>query len=182
MRIGILYDDRGSSGLDLSHPEDGNPGVSGTQFCFLMLMHYYHLYFPENELIVYHTADNLNQFPDCGQIKLVNTIDNIPKEAFLDKVDLLIFGHGLITEMDEGIKTYKVKSIVWAHNFLPYNFLKRCHNNQYIVRIVFVGKEQYERYIDDPIIERSVYIFNMYCILINLIKIIIVNFLRFFYN
>jgi hypothetical protein len=118
MRIGILYDDRGSKGLDLSHPEDGNPGVSGTQFCFLMLMHYYYLHFPENEIIVYHTADNQNKFPDCGQIKYVNAIENIPKEASLDKVDLLIFGHGLISEMDDGIKTNKVKAIVRAHNFL----------------------------------------------------------------
>lgn len=40
MKIGLLFEDFGFSNLDLRYPENGNQGIGGTEFTFLMLMRY----------------------------------------------------------------------------------------------------------------------------------------------
>ena len=36
MNIGFYFFDKGLSGVDCSRPDLGNPGVGGTQYCFLL--------------------------------------------------------------------------------------------------------------------------------------------------
>ena len=40
MKIGILYGQKLTPERDMRHPELGNPGVGGTQFCIGMLVRY----------------------------------------------------------------------------------------------------------------------------------------------
>lgn len=63
MRIAIYYDDSGSKELDLSSPEKGNPGVGGTQFCFLMLMNYLKRHLKKDDMLfVYHSMITITFF------------------------------------------------------------------------------------------------------------------------
>lgn len=54
-----------------------------------------------------------------------------------------------------------VKIIFWVHNYLFYNAIKTINSLKNEFRIVFCGKQFYDRYIDHPIIESSAYIYNM---------------------
>ena len=161
MRIGILYDDGGSKGLNLSRPDKGNPGVGGSQFCFLMLVYYLRFY-KDYEITLYHTNDNHNIFCNGITVKLVTDINLLIGQCVDDNIDILLINFSRLKQLNDDIKKYMIKTIAWVHNFISLDFMKMVNNNDYVKRIVFVGKEQYDRYIDDPLIEKSVCIFNMF--------------------
>lgn len=70
MKIGILFDDAGFQNIDFRYPENGNPGIGGTQFCFLMLIRYYSKINKTDELIVYHLNSMI--VINIGKILLLN--------------------------------------------------------------------------------------------------------------
>ncbi|KAA6326059.1 Glycosyltransferase Gtf1 [termite gut metagenome] len=59
------------------------------------------------------------------------------------------------------VDTLNLKVIVWGHNYYFAPLAKNITQTSNIIANVFVGKQQYDRYIDHPIIEKSVTIFNM---------------------
>ncbi|KAA6336318.1 hypothetical protein EZS27_015510 [termite gut metagenome] len=53
MRVAFLYSNRGIGAIDCSNPNLGNPGVGGTQFCYLLLMYYLSCFKKEWDIIAY---------------------------------------------------------------------------------------------------------------------------------
>lgn len=54
----ILFFDKGLSGVDCSRPDLGNPGVGGTQYCFLLLIYYILRFDPKSYRVrVYCSSD-----------------------------------------------------------------------------------------------------------------------------
>lgn len=162
MKIGILYDDGGSVGLDLRRPDLGNPGVGGSQFCFLMLVLYYKKYYPNDQILLYHTNEAGNIYWDDIEHKHISDLNSFATECKKDGIDILLINFSRLKTLDKSIQDNQIKTIVWVHNFITGEFLKIAKKNRYVRRIVFVGKEQYDRYIDDDLIEKSECIFNMY--------------------
>lgn len=162
MKIGILYDDGGSVGLDLRRPDLGNPGVGGSQFCFLMLVLYYKKHYPNDQILLYHTNDAGNIYGDDIECKHISDLNSFATECKKDGIDILLINFSRLKILDKSIEDNQIKTIVWVHNFITGEFLKIAKKNRYVRRIVFVGKEQYDRYIDDDLIGKSECIFNMF--------------------
>lgn len=40
MKIGFYLSDKGISGKNISTPENGNPGIGGTEYCFSFVIRY----------------------------------------------------------------------------------------------------------------------------------------------
>lgn len=75
----------------------------------------------------------------------------------------MLITRSLSEELRHSIEKSNLKVIVWSHNFLQpesYRFISRTPQ---IKCNVFVGKQQYDRYIDNDVIKKSVYIYNFYC-------------------
>lgn len=160
MKIGLVFSDKGFSNLDLRHPENGNPGVGGTEFCFLMLARYLTLTYDDIDVFVYHW--NVNKFPKGIISKIIVSENELIYQAKNDKIDILIFRNGYSEEWYKLIHESCIKSIVWAHNYISASEVDIINNNDTIKRVLFVGKQQYDRYIDDDIIKKSQYIYNMF--------------------
>lgn len=162
MRIAIYYDDSGSKGLDLSSPEHGNPGVGGTQFCFLMLMKYLAKVLKTgDELYAYHSNANDNIFSENVNMKYV-PIEHLMETLSSDNIDVALVNVSRLKCLNQQIANSKTKFVIWVHNFLNKGLLQMLNGNHNIKRVVFVGKEQYDRYIDDELIKKSTCIVNMY--------------------
>ncbi|WP_455629500.1 glycosyltransferase family 4 protein [Parabacteroides sp.] len=162
MNIAIYYDDSGSQRMNLTNPEEGNPGVGGTQFCFLMLMNYLSKRMDKHDkLFVYHSNDNGNIYAEFLNVTYV-PIEFLMSQLEADNIDIALINSTRLPVLNENIKNSKTKFVVWVHNFLNLNLLKLINQNLNIHRVVFVGKEQYDRYIDDPIIYKSCCIVNMF--------------------
>lgn len=162
MNIGIYFDDKAYFDKDFRNPEMGNPGIGGTPFCFLMLAKYYYQNYPNDRLVFYHEADaSQNQYPNEFNLKKVDP-ENIAGICKDDGIDLLVLTISRFSTTAKLLEDYNIRCIVWIHNFLRFDELLLLRNNKSAARVVFVGKEQYDRYIDDPIIIKSVCIFNMF--------------------
>lgn len=166
MRIGIIYDDINRDGLDCSQPNKGNPGVGGTQYCYLMLLYFYTIYFPNDSIIVYRhrKSDQLSHMPHENIIKYVMTdgLKECVDRAAEDNVDFLLFTHGHLLEICTYLEDHNIKGIVWVHNWIRGEYLKAVTKSPMIVRVVFLGQEHYDRYIDHEIIKKAVVIPNMF--------------------
>ena len=79
MNIGFYFFDKGLSGVDCSRPDLGNPGVGGTQYCFLLLIYYILRFDPKSYRVrVYCSSDCF--FPQGVEKVLVE--GKLPKLAY----------------------------------------------------------------------------------------------------
>lgn len=161
IKVGLYIQTKGCTQIDLSRPDLGNPGVGGTQFCFLLLC-YYLSKFKRNlfEIVVFSNE----------QLTLYKNIHNIVVEDFKElidksleiKIDLVI----IKTPMD--VATYNIiasqtqqKIITWSHNYFNANVARFIAHTSNIVLNVFVGKQMYDFYFDNDVIKKSTYIYNI---------------------
>lgn len=166
MKIGIIYDDVDREGLDCSCPQLGNPGVGGTQYCCLILLHYYVQKFPKDQLIVYRycACKHIAKMPAEDKIiyKGCSSLEDCVLQASKDNVDMLLFMHAHIPLLSPLLVKYKIKGIVWVHNWIRGDVLKTISDNPFISKVVFLVNEHYDRYIDHPLITKGVIIPNMF--------------------
>jgi glycosyltransferase involved in cell wall biosynthesis len=158
-KIAFYFQDKGFSGLDLSTPEEGNNGVGGTQYCFIMVARYLALS-PQNKIIFYHYHPNI--LPDRIGSRRFDTWQAMIRDAERDGVDFWIYKAENNSEMMETFRNLSIQVIAWAHNYLFVDELHHLSKINSVKRVIFVGREQYDRYIDHPIIEKATYIYNMF--------------------
>lgn len=162
MRIALYFDDKSFEGKDFRYPEKGNPGIGGTPYCFLMLAKYYSITYQNDDIFFYHQVENFqNRYSTEYEVVKVNPT-NIGEQCVKDKIDFLILTLSRYRSVADKLEKQGIKCIVWVHNFLTYDNLLLLRRNISATRVVFVGKEQYDRYIDDSVINKSVCIMNMY--------------------
>lgn len=157
LKVGIELPDEKIYGIDLSNPELGNPGVGGSEYLFILLAN--QLKEKSINITIYHYSNNI--LPNNTINRLVsNNIDLIYK-AKEDQIDILIHQVGKSDKWYKTLSSTKILSIAWAHVYLDYSELRLLRNCENVKRVVFVGKEEYDCYIDDDIIMKSTFIYNM---------------------
>ena len=157
IKIGIEIPDTTISGIDLSRPELGNPGVGGSEYLFTLLAS--QLKKRGLDVTIYHY--NVNTLPENSCEHIVKDSISMLNKANSDGINVLIHQVGKTTEWYHALEQTHINSVAWAHIYLEYNELKAIRKCKNVKRIVFVGKEEYDSYIDDDIIEKATYIFNM---------------------
>lgn len=157
LKVGIEIPDQCFSDIDLSHPEYGNPGVGGSEYLFTLLA--YQLRKNNYDIIAYHY--NHNFLPANLRDFVVEDSISMIKTAERDGVDLLIHQVGKTESWYHALANTLISSVAWAHVYLEYYELQILRNHENVKRVVFVGKEEYDSYIDDDIIKKSTFIYNM---------------------
>lgn len=161
MKFGILFNDSKVKNKDFSSVRISNPGVGGTEYCYLMLMSYIQEV-KDIELIVYTYSNNCNNQYPCGVV-----VKNFPSKvecilkAKEDCVDVMLINFTEIEEVDREIRKCKLATIVWVHNLINANTVNFLNINPYYKRVILLGNEHYERYIDHDFIKKCVIIPNM---------------------
>ena len=158
MIIGIKLEDKRINNMNLSMPEEGNPGVGGSTYEAILLAKFLS---DTHTVIVYHT-NKTTILPAKVLSRVVENELNMPETAKMDMVDIFIYAAGRTKDWYTEIARNKVSSVVWAHCYLNYFELRTLRKCEYIKRVVFVGQEEYSAYVADDIIKKSTYIFNMY--------------------
>lgn len=158
MKIGLYIEDQGFTDKDLSNPIDGNPGIGGTWYEFVLLAYFL---CKDKHVYIYH--HRTNKYPEKCTDRVINSYENLFLECLNDKIDLLIYKTNKNEEWYRYIEKYKVNCIAWSHTFLSYPERKIIENSLYVKRMVCVGKEHYDLYIDEDIIKKTSYIYNMVC-------------------
>ena len=157
IKVGIELPDEKIYGVDMSRPELGNPGVGGSEYLFALLAS--ELSKKGIDVTIYHYSDNL--LPLCSNHHVVQDSVAIIAKAEEDGISVLIHQVGKPDAWYERLGISTIRSVAWAHVYLDYRELKALRRCDNVSRVVFVGKEEYDSYIDDDIILKSTYIFNM---------------------
>ncbi|MCF8011404.1 MAG: glycosyltransferase family 4 protein [Clostridiales bacterium] len=162
MKIGLYLENKNIGDIDLSKPENGNPGIGGTQYNFITLPYYFFKYIPDKVRFVWYAnvVDNLPQ--NIESIKVEDALD-AAKKAEKDNCDILIWrptgdisGERFIEEID----SYNIKIIAWVHNTPKPKLLDKINKSKQIKRFVCVSQEQLDCLRDHDIFYKSTCIFN----------------------
>lgn len=165
MNIGIFIDNKSIASVDCGNMAAGNPGIGGAAYSILLLAEEYKSKFSTNRVTIFATAQSKLPVVDCVEvvIDLSAAIDKcVEKEIDIFVIRPVIDAKPLSDKLLKKICEKKVKTIAWAHNFYDAEFASKLSDNPYIVANVFVGRQQYDYYIDHKLIKKSVYIYNMY--------------------
>lgn len=145
--------------VNASMPENGNPGIGGSEYLFALLGRYLQKTTDAFEIYFFNFGNS--KLPE-GVISVIieDNMDMLDQAAALG-VDVLIHQVSKPDHWYRKLESTNIKAIPWAHIFLPYEELKTIRSCTNVKRVVFVGKEEYDTYIDDDIITKSTYIYNM---------------------
>ena len=159
IKVAVLFQEEETKHMDLSHPELGNPGVGGTAFCFLLLLKFYKTINrnSEVELSVYQFQDNI--LPAENTTK-VASIEEALNKAKADGNEIMLLRNHQTDEVYECLKKYDFKYIFWMHNKLTYKEIRMFDSWENCKRVIAVGREMYDYYLDDNIIDKLDYILN----------------------
>lgn len=155
----MYFNDKGFDHLDLSDPCSGNNGVGGTHYCFLMLADALKKY-TEHDVYYYHYHNNY--FPSGVQSRKLDTLKEIQEKVVSDHIDIFIFRLESTPEFMCCFERFTIPCVAWTHNPVHADDLKWFYDTVCIKRVVFVGREQYDKHIDHPVIDKSTYIYNMF--------------------
>lgn len=158
INLDLLIDVKGLSSVDMSRPDLGNPGMGGTQFCFLLLAFYLNKLYNDKFIIRILSYEPLH-LPSGIRNVVVSSL----KEALNAAANsILVLRQFNSLEPYKLIKNYPNANIIlWSHNFLfapEADFVATLNN---IKANVFVSKQMYDFYLDHDIILKSRPIFNM---------------------
>lgn len=157
MKIGILYGQKLTPERDMRHPELGNPGVGGTQFCIGMLVRYLSEY-EEYRITVYQYNDTI--FPEKVKIKKIENFEQALQDA--SDQDAFICVQPEILEDYHAMSRAACKIVLWVHSPFKEGEAAKVADCANIKRVVFVGRQQYDQYIDHRICKKATYVFNMF--------------------
>lgn len=163
MKVALYIDNRDICSVNCSSLSYGNPGIGGTEYCILFLAQMLKEFYPNIEVILFVERNQL--LPDVNKVITVNGLDDLIKKAKV--VDILVLssrreGNPLEQSFFDELEKNSVKTILWGHNYYYADYCERIADCSMIRANVFVGRQQYDRYIDHRLIKKSTFIYNMY--------------------
>lgn len=159
MKVAFYLDNDKHLGIDYSKPENGNPGIGGSQYMFWIISYYLQKKYPD--LDVYLFAENIDKMPSEMKCIKVKDIIDVVRVADEKKIDIIVCrGPYLDKKFYNELEKINLKCIVWSHNFENYENAKLISECKNIKRNVCVGKEQYDILRDNSLFKKSTYIYN----------------------
>lgn len=145
--------------IDLSTPENGNPGIGATQYLFVLLASQLTLKYDKN-IDVYFMTDCNCKLPSYLKVILVEDVfDAISKAKKLDN-EFLIIRTVNEPKIFEHIDNVKQKVIIWSHNRIWGDTANLIANCKYIVRNICVGARQALEIVDHEVYNKTEVILN----------------------
>ncbi|WP_258099933.1 glycosyltransferase family 4 protein [Marinoscillum pacificum] len=159
LKVGLYFNNFGFSGVDLSNPELGNPGIGGTLFNFVTLPYYYsrhvndeiewYLIGPNNSVL----PTNINPIHIDKPEDLSQVFETYSFDYFIWKPARTKFIIGLLEK-------YQIRGIAWCHNIPEPIELNQLAKSRYVKAVSWVGHEAMDVVRDHAIINKSTVIYN----------------------
>lgn len=157
MKVTFYLGDNIGTPVNASSIEFGNPGVGGTQYVMLLVAHFLN---QKEEFDVNICASRRydgwggESLIVKGDADVVPVCENRHTDILVLKTDSLI--------LRKMIQQSNLKVVYWSHNYIYADLCSYIANTPQVKCNVFVSKEQYDRYIDNNIIKKSTFIYNLY--------------------
>lgn len=165
MKIAIYIHNVNIAEVDCSDLTKGNPGIGGTEYCILLLAQMYKVYYPSDNVILIVSRQGM--LPKVDQVIVEEDLYAVPGIAHREGADVLVVsslhdGQYLNQKFFNQVALSQQKTITWCHNYCLSQYCNELVSCDYVRANVFVGRQQYDRYVDHAVIKKSTYIYNMY--------------------
>ena len=159
IKLAVLFQENETKNMDLSAPEKGNPGVGGTAFCFLLFLKYIgkKAHGHELDITVYQLQNNILPHDKCVK---VDSLEEALNKATEDGNEIVLLRNHQTDEDYDLLQKYDFKYIFWMHNKLTYDEIKLFRTWDNCKRVIAVGRQMYDYYVDDLVIKKLDYIKN----------------------
>lgn len=160
-KIAFFLDNRVFSSVDCSDILAGNPGIGGTENMFYVIATL--LSKRENGINVKIFLTERQKLPQGLDYEITNSLTSCITKVYNESFDFLIIKHDVQNIYNNVLKdasTLKVQIIIWAHIFMCYWELDYYANLKNVYKIVNVGREALDLYIDHPAYNKSCFIYN----------------------
>lgn len=157
MKIALLFDYQGSK--DLRTPENGNPGIGGTQYNFLTLPFYLKKYHGDHYKWTFLCYKEV-QLPDDIRQIVIQSDAEIADVLTDNQFDIFIWRPIDKEIVSNQLAKAKAKGIAWMNNVPSPNTLKQLSATEQVIRVVHAGHEALDLVRDHPVIKKSTVIFN----------------------
>lgn len=160
VKVAFYLDNESIKDIECSNILDGNPGMGGTQYLFLLLTYLLSVDYED-----YIDITLLLKFKQCVPKNIKTFIlkdeNNIVRFYTENNVDILVIRPSNDLYFLDMLNENNITTVLWSHNFYTsYKLINKIIQHNNIVRNVFVGKEQMEYYIDSELYKKSIYIYN----------------------
>lgn len=162
MKTAFYIDNKGFASVDCHDILSGNPGIGGTEYMILLISSMLAARNNGIDVTLYATAEM--HLPEWLAVEycsgLADCLCHVEKNGYgylviKHDVEANIYSHILDSNRCLGTKV-----IVWAHVFMCFWELDYYFANPNISRIINVGRETNELYMDHPAYDKMDYIFN----------------------
>ena len=157
MKVAFFLENKFYNDIDFSKPQNGNPGIRGTQYMVWMVA--YLLSFRNIEVHLF--APNTDTLPKELVVHKCETELEAVRYTKKLNIDIIVL-RGMVKNKNAYDELLKLgqKCIVWSHNFENYELANIIAENSMIKANVCVGRQQYERLVDHKVFKKSTYIYN----------------------
>ena len=160
-KIGFYLGNGNIPNADLRFPENGNPGIGGSEYGLVTLPYFLSLYFHDFDLVIYA---NVTKFLPYHFVSFqANNSVNAAQKAILNHCQILVVrlcDQEINLPFIKKISESNIKIIVWAQNEpspQQMDLIALCDN---ISRLVCAGREELDLVRDYPAFNKTTYIFN----------------------
>lgn len=162
MKIGIYFDNRAIAEVDLSHPENGNPGIGATEYLLASLPHYLSKHSRESIQSVFYAREP-GELPRAASVTLVSGPAAGAEAARRDSCDVFL----CLPPFDDidmavfaAVGRLTLPTVMWANLTPSARCLREIHECRYVRRLVCAGLEGLDFLRDHPAFSKATFIFN----------------------
>lgn len=160
IKVGFYLNNRKYPNTDLRFPEQGNPGIGGTQFTTIATAYYLNKFYPKQvEILLLANITELLP-PSLNVCYAKNKIDAI-RISEQEECDIFIFrSENKNYAIYDRLRKSKIKAIARSNNNPNFRALNQIVNCPQIKAHVCVGQEQLDLLRDHRVFQKSIRIFN----------------------
>ena len=164
MRVGFFVENKGHKDVNLNTINIGNPGIGGSEYQSYILAYYLTEFYNDIESFLF-TTNKVQLNKDRITNTIVENILDAVTESKKSKIDILIINkHANVGVCDlqilcDLIDENEIKTITVGHNFYSKKECDLISKCKYIIKNVYVSRQQYYLYYEHPITIKSTHIY-----------------------
>lgn len=159
MKVAYYLDNSLIYDVDLTGIKNGNPGIGGTEYLFVLVPLI--LSEADNGIDITLYIRKEQKLPNNINAKLVGSLSEAISDAENCGSDYFVIKHDVDNIYRDALTSNTdMKFIVWCHVFVCFWELDYYNVNPYVYKIVFVGREHRDLYRDHPIYPKTSFIYN----------------------
>lgn len=160
MKIGFYLDKKNLDNINCYNILNGNPGLGGSEYEFLLVS--YLLENRDNEIEPILFVHSKLKVPHKNVKIVYGGITGLCDVCVEEGISLLVINQGQFDKAIFDIYSKQISLILWAHNVIPYSKLSLIDKLPYVKRIVCCGREMLELFRDHSVSRKSTYVYNIF--------------------